>query len=286
MKEDGDMPKDVPHAIERAWASFMAGDMDAVLEETRYVDGAWRALGGLALILKERFGGEVTRWMDLAQVRFGGLSPRQYLRPDDPATWQAVTRSLRPDDRNEFAQAISDAEHPRIGRQENRRSSSSAAQQAQEISIGSKEAALGRLVIVAMEEIHGLRLAKLIATLKESEAIDLRHAVRFDLPGTSRRHIFSELEKAGTAYIRAPVEWHRLEIRPMATDTALLPARFRHKLFEQPSGHLLVLVPRTTHQRFLASTLNLVLSAELSLGWRIQTTGGSFAQGDGHPSAS
>ncbi|MET0376525.1 MAG: hypothetical protein ABW128_20015 [Rhizorhabdus sp.] len=132
------------------------------------------------------------------------------------------------------------------------------------------EQTIRRIVLVAMDEIHGSRVQNAIFSLRPSAVVDLRHAVRFDLPGTSRRRFFDEMEKVGALYVRTPVEWHRLETKPMAVNAAVLPVRLRHEVIERNKGHMLLLVPKSTHLRFIASALNLAMSSEHISGWKLE----------------
>jgi hypothetical protein len=142
-----------------------------------------------------------------------------------------------------------------------------------QMSLVFNERKMRRIVLVAMDEIHGSRLQSVITSLCPSAVVDLRHAVRFDLPGTNRRRLFEEMEKVRALYVRAPLEWHRLEARPMSVDARILPVRLRHEVIERNTGHLLLLVPKSTHLRFIASALNLALSVEQVAGWQIEQVG-------------
>jgi hypothetical protein len=127
-----------------------------------------------------------------------------------------------------------------------------------------------RIVLVAMDEIDGWQLHELVIALKPFAAVDLRHAVRFDLPGTNRARFFDDLSQLHALYIREPIEWHHIEKNPMVTTSDILPLRVRYEVLEQETGHILLMVPRYSHSRVMASALNLALSTRKSHGWRIE----------------
>lgn len=70
----------------------MAGDMDLALVETQYVEGPNRILHGIAWMLRDEFGTDAGAWLDTPNTNMGSLSPRQFLRFDDEATWYFVWR--------------------------------------------------------------------------------------------------------------------------------------------------------------------------------------------------
>lgn len=127
-----------------------------------------------------------------------------------------------------------------------------------------------RIVLIPMDEVDGILLHHLVFELEPIAAMDLRHAVRFDLPGTNRNRFFGDLRLAHTLYIREPIEWHDLDITPFAVDAALVPARLFHEIIEREDGHVLLLVPNKQSATIMASALNLALTRKKTHGWRIE----------------
>ena len=127
-----------------------------------------------------------------------------------------------------------------------------------------------RIVLIPMDDIDGVRLHDLLFELEPVAAMDLRYAVRFDLPGTNRRRFFGDLEQAHTHYIREPIEWHSMETGAFALDCRIVPPRLFHEIIEREDGHILLLVPNRKNAGFMASALNLALTSRRTHGWRIE----------------
>lgn len=125
------------------------------------------------------------------------------------------------------------------------------------------------ITIIAMDIIHGCRLHETLVDLKPAVAIDLRHVVRFDLPDFSRLKFFADLSATNALYVRAPVEWHRVETRPLVDNRDSLPSRVRHELVEREDGNVLLMVAKTEQQRHVAAHLNFLLSELHRSDWRI-----------------
>lgn len=127
-----------------------------------------------------------------------------------------------------------------------------------------------RIVLIPMDDIDGVRLHDLLFELAPVAAMDLRYAVRFDLPGTNRHRFFGDLQQAHTIYIREPIEWHSLEIGSFALDSRIVPHRLFHEIIEREDGHILLLVPNRKDANVMASALNLALTSRRTHGWRIE----------------
>lgn len=102
--------------------------------------------------------------------------------------------------------------------------------------------------------------------------MDLRHSIRFDLPGTSRSLFLDRVAYLRSCYMREPIEWHRLEIRP-ATVGGRLPPKLHHEVVERGNGNLMLLVAKPEHGRHVSSMLNLALAGTRTQGWRIEQAG-------------
>lgn len=127
-----------------------------------------------------------------------------------------------------------------------------------------------RIVLIPMDEIDGVLLHQLVFELTPIAAMDLRHAVRFDLPGTNRSRFFGDLRLAQTLYIREPIEWHELMLSPFAVDSTLVPMRLFHEVIEREDGHVMLLLPNKQSAVVMASALNLALTQRKTHGWRIE----------------
>lgn len=127
-----------------------------------------------------------------------------------------------------------------------------------------------RIVLIPMDDIDGVRLHDLLFELEPIAAMDLRYAVRFDLPGTNRNRFFGDLRLSHTAYIREPIEWHAIDSNPFAVDGKILPPRLFHEVVEREDGHFLILVPTRKDAGVMASALNIAMTVRRSHGWRIE----------------
>lgn len=129
-----------------------------------------------------------------------------------------------------------------------------------------------RIVVAALDRIHGARLHELMTELHPALVLDLRHSVRFDLPGTSRTLFLDRISRLRSCYMRAPIEWHRIDVRPATTGGAL-PVRLHHELLEREHGNVMLLVAQPEHGRHMSSILNLELARAKAQGWRIEQAG-------------
>jgi hypothetical protein len=127
-----------------------------------------------------------------------------------------------------------------------------------------------RIVLIPMDEIDGVILHEIVFELSPVAAMDLRHAVRFDLPGTNRNRFFGDLRLAHTLYIREPIEWHELTLNPFAIDSKVVPERLFHEIIEREDGHVMLLLPNKQTSIIMASALNLALTRKKTHGWRIE----------------
>jgi hypothetical protein len=123
--------------------------------------------------------------------------------------------------------------------------------------------------IVAMDEVHGTRLAQVISLARPSTVIDLRYAIRFDIPAMNRSLFFDCLSRNDAHYLRIPIAWH--ELKPSFVKTmAAIPHSLRHELIERKDGNLVLLVPKSEHARHISSELNLVLSSASEEDWDLE----------------
>lgn len=126
-----------------------------------------------------------------------------------------------------------------------------------------------QIVIVAMEHIHGIRLCGIIRDLMPKVAVDVRHLIRFDLPGTSRSEIFSQFAMLHTLYVKASLPWHTLTPRDFMLETIPLSQRLSHEVVERDDTPVLLLASRKVEVRYLTTFLSRALSAQARSPWKI-----------------
>jgi hypothetical protein len=123
------------------------------------------------------------------------------------------------------------------------------------------------VAIVPMEQIHGERFHAAFDKIRPKVVIDLRHAIRFDLPGTNRLAIFRLFSKVQTFYTIASLPWHQLEARRLMTENWDLSERLTHEVLERRQSPVMLLVPLTEHAIMLRSYLNRVLNERAKISW-------------------
>lgn len=127
--------------------------------------------------------------------------------------------------------------------------------------------------IVAMDSVHGRLLNEILEQFEPEVVLDLRHAVRFDLPGTSRQLVFSHLSRLHAHYSVDSIPWHAIQPTDLMTMQWGLSPRLLHELLHEGSSRLLLLVPKPDHARLLASYLNRVLSEQSTQEWEMALVG-------------
>lgn len=126
-----------------------------------------------------------------------------------------------------------------------------------------------RILVAAMDRLHGLRLHALLVEIHPVLVLDLRNTIRFDLPGTSRNLFLQTVSKARSSYMRAPMEWHRSVQAPVHIEVNL-PGRLRHEVIEKHEGNLMLLVNKPEQALHVSSMLNVTLSQSHLTGWDIE----------------
>ncbi|WP_339853682.1 hypothetical protein [Roseovarius nubinhibens] len=126
-----------------------------------------------------------------------------------------------------------------------------------------------RVEIVAMNSLHGKRLCELIMSSKPKVALDLRHVIRFDLPGTSREQVLSYFRATHTLYLRDPIPWHNLKRRDFIAGNMVISQRLEHETVERKQSPVLLLVPKDEHVSLLTAYLNRVFSKRREGPWEI-----------------
>lgn len=127
-------------------------------------------------------------------------------------------------------------------------------------------------LIVAMDEVHGLKLLSEIERVHPSIVLDLRSILRFDQPGISRAKFFGILNRTDAVYCREDMHWSKIKIRHMGV-SAHLPQRLFHEAVERWEGNIALLVSKNLQARHLETMLNLTLSQWRPSGWGIEKVG-------------
>ncbi|MDW9776535.1 hypothetical protein GOA89_33170 [Sinorhizobium meliloti] len=127
-----------------------------------------------------------------------------------------------------------------------------------------------RVILVAMAALHGQRFTELIASIKPKIVLDTRHAIRFDLPGTSRSHVFAKLASVHAFYTKASIPWHELRAEDFMVERGPLSQRLHHEILEREEDCIMVLLSDAQHLRLFRSYLNRQLSSSSSRDWTIE----------------
>ena len=125
--------------------------------------------------------------------------------------------------------------------------------------------------IIAMNNLHGKRLCELIISKKPKVVMDLRHLIRFDLPGTSREQILNYFRATKTLYVRDPIPWHNMKRRDFISGDRVISQRLEHETIERKQSPVMLFVPKDEHVNLLAAYLNRVFSERSECPWTIST---------------
>lgn len=126
-----------------------------------------------------------------------------------------------------------------------------------------------RILVAAMDRIHGLRLHELVTEVHPVVVLDLRNTIRFDLPGTNRDRFLEIVSRVQSSYMRAPMTWHGDLRAPVHIDL-VLPVRLHHEVVERHDGNLMLLVNKPEHALRISSMLNVTLSQNHIKKWDIE----------------
>lgn len=132
------------------------------------------------------------------------------------------------------------------------------------------DSASRRIIIVAMDCIHGIQLCNLILDIKPKKAIDLRYLIRFDLPGTNRSEIFHRMKLVRTHYVKASLPWHQLSARDFMLGNKQLSDQLDYEIMGGEESPLLLLASKDDDVRNLTSYLNRLLSSHSTSYWQIE----------------
>lgn len=126
-----------------------------------------------------------------------------------------------------------------------------------------------KLTIVVMETVHGLDFCNLVSDLVPKIILDMRLSVRFDLPGSSRDHIFNQFKRSRALYSRASLNWHDLTHSDFMLGENSLSNRLNHELLEREESPLLILVQKPSHAQLLHSFVNRQLKGNGKENWSV-----------------
>lgn len=132
-----------------------------------------------------------------------------------------------------------------------------------------KDGEIRHIRIIPMDLIHGTRLSTVFDRIHPTIVLDLRKTLRFDQPGLSRHAFFNHLSRIRSTYFREPVEWPKLKAYHLSSRQSL-PVRVYHEAVERWDGHIVLLVSKAEHARYLEVALNRALSEHRSDGWDIE----------------
>lgn len=118
-----------------------------------------------------------------------------------------------------------------------------------------------QIFIVPMDEIHGRRLCNLIVGTMPKTVIDLRHVIRFDLPGSNRKKIFRCLETSNSQYTRLPISWHLIQAQDIMSGKDLFPDQLTQEIIKQKETPTLMLVASKIQTRLLITFVSQVISS-------------------------
>lgn len=130
-----------------------------------------------------------------------------------------------------------------------------------------------KMTIAVMDTVHGIEFCDIVSELRPKVVLDMRRSVRFDLPGSSRSHIFRQFSKNGTLYSRASLKWHDLTPSDFMLGENSLSIRLKHELLEREESPLLILVQKSSHAQLLHSFVNRQLQESGKDNWLITHCG-------------
>lgn len=127
-----------------------------------------------------------------------------------------------------------------------------------------------RILIVAMDEIHGSQFLALLRSVRPKAVVDLRHLIRFDLPGTNRDEVFYNLSHLRSLYVNASVPWHQLRRQDLISNDTSISQRLDHEVVERQDSPLVLLTAKKSELFEIAAYLNRSLSTRSNRAWKIE----------------
>lgn len=130
-----------------------------------------------------------------------------------------------------------------------------------------------RVIIVIMDMVHGRAFNDLLGHLRPEVVLDLRHAVRFDLPGTNRQTVFNQISNINALYAVELLPWHQMQAKDMMAMEWGLSPRLLHELMSSKESRVMLLVSKLDHARMLSPYINRVLSRRPPASWELELFG-------------
>ena len=126
-----------------------------------------------------------------------------------------------------------------------------------------------KIIIVITNETHGQSMRKLIEDEEPHSVLDLRHLLRFDMPGISRDVFFEQLRMYSSRYVRIPIAWHKLSQRDFMSGNVCIPAELTREVTADDASTRVLLVTTEQEASELAIFINGVLSLEAKESWNV-----------------
>lgn len=126
------------------------------------------------------------------------------------------------------------------------------------------------IVVISVDRAHGSDFCRLILKLKPKVAIDVRHLIRFDLPGTNRSEVFQCFKLSHTIYINESIPFHEFKPRDFLVSDNKLSQRLHHEIVERGDSPILILVSKAEEARYLTSYLHRLLSSHAAHPWKVE----------------
>ena len=124
--------------------------------------------------------------------------------------------------------------------------------------------------VVAANELEGFDLCGIISELSPIEIIDLRHVVRFDFPGSNRKHFFQCVKNVSAEYILEPVPWHKMSIKEIMGGGDQALNVILSNLLSGKRGRILFMVTTFSEIEKLEICINFLLSTEGNQSWKVE----------------
>ena len=126
-----------------------------------------------------------------------------------------------------------------------------------------------KIIIVIANETHGRTMCKLIEDEEPHSVLDLRHLVRFDMPGITREVFFEQLRMYSSRYVRIPISWHKLSQRDFMSGNVCIPIELTREVTADDARTRVLLVSTEREASGLAVFINEVLSMEEKESWKV-----------------
>lgn len=126
-----------------------------------------------------------------------------------------------------------------------------------------------KILTVPMDEVHGTVLCDALLNFRPTVIIDLRHVVRFDLPGASRSSIFQCINSVNSLYVNEGMPWHKLSMRDFLISESIFSQRIFHEMIERDKNSIALFIPKKIHSQMISSHINRLMSSRSKKEWSI-----------------